>query len=187
MVSINAHKIHGPKGVGALYMREGIKIDALLHGGDHERKIRPGTENLAGIAGFAKAAEITTPEDIERMKNLRDYFIKRVLEEIPKSRLNGHPEKRLCNNINITFKFIEGESMLMLLDRAGIAVSTGSACSSRALEPSHVLTAIGLPPEDAHGSLRISISKYTSVEDLDYTIENLKKIVERLRNLSPFK
>jgi cysteine desulfurase len=187
LVSINAHKIYGPKGVGALYIREGVKVDALLHGGGHERKLRAGTENLPGIAGFGKAAEITTSEDIERMKDLRDYLIKKILNEIPNSRLNGHPQKRLCNNANFTFKFIEGESMLMLLDQAGISVSTGSACSSRALEPSHVLLATGMLPEESHGSLRLSLSKYNTLEEMDYTVENLKKIVKRLRELSPFK
>ncbi len=187
MVTINAHKIYGPKGVGALYVRGGVKIEPLLHGGGHERNLRSGTENVAGIVGFAKASEIITKQSIERMRNLRDYLSKRVLEEIPKSRLNGHPTKRLCNNANFAFRNIEGESMLMLLDNAGIAVSTGSACSSRSLEPSHVLTAIGLPPEESHGSLRISLGIYNTEEEIDYTIENLKKIVGRLRNLSPFK
>lgn len=186
-VSINSHKIYGPKGVGALYIREGVKVDALLHGGGHERKLRAGTENIPGIVGFAKASDITTQKDIEKMKELRDYLIKRIINEIPDSRLNGHPQKRLCNNANFTFKFIEGESMLMLLDRAGICVSTGSACSSRALEPSHVLLAMGMLPEESHGSLRLSLSKYNTHEEMDYTVENLKKIVKRLRELSPFK
>ncbi len=186
-VSINSHKIYGPKGAGALYIREGVKVDALLHGGGHERKIRAGTENIPGIVGFAKASDITTPEDIQKMEEMRDYLIKRVINEIPDSRLNGHPEKRLCNNANFTFKFIEGESMLMLLDQAGISVSTGSACSSRALEPSHVLLAAGMLPEESHGSLRLSLSKYNTLEEMDYTVENLKKIVKRLRELSPFK
>lgn len=187
LITINSHKIYGPKGVGALYIKEGTKIDSLIHGGGHEHGRRSGTENVSGIVGFAKASEITTLEDIENMKKLRDYLIKRIINEIPNSKLNGHPEKRLCNNANFTFKFIEGESMLMLLDMVGIAVSTGSACSSGSLEPSHVLSAIGLPPEDAHGSLRITLGKYNTPEEMDYTIANLKKIVERLRELSPFK
>ncbi len=187
MVTINAHKIYGPKGVGALYVRGGVKIEPLLNGGGHERNLRSGTENVAGIVGFAKASEIITKQSIERMRNLRDYLSRRVLEEIPKSRLNGHPTKRLCNNANFAFRNIEGESMLMLLDNAGISVSTGSACSSRSLEPSHVLTAIGLPPEESHGSLRVTLGIYNTQEEIDYTIENLKKIVGRLRNLSPFK
>ncbi len=187
LVTINAHKIYGPKGVGALYVRGGVKIEPLLNGGGHERNLRSGTENVAGIVGFAKASEIITKQSIERMRNLREYLSGRVLEEIPKSRLNGHPTKRLCNNANFAFRNIEGESMLMLLDNAGISVSTGSACSSRSLEPSHVLTAIGLPPEESHGSLRITLGIYNTQEEIDWTIENLKKIVGRLRNLSPFK
>jgi len=187
LVTINAHKIYGPKGVGALYVRNGIKIEPLLHGGGHERNLRSGTENIPGIVGFAKASEIIDNHAREKMRNLRDYLIKRVLDEIPNSRLNGHPTKRLCNNANFSFRNVEGESLLMLLDNAGISVSTGSACSSRSLEPSHVLTAIGLPPEEAHGSLRISLGIYNTKEEIDYTVENLKKIVERLRNLSPFK
>jgi len=187
LVTINAHKIYGPKGVGALYVRNGVKIEPLLHGGGHEKNLRSGTYNTPGIVGFGKAVEIIKKSDIERMKNLRDYLIKRVLDEIPNSRLNGHPTKRLCNNANFSFKNVEGESLLMLLDNAGISVSTGSACSSRSLEPSHVLTAIGLLPEEAHGSLRISLGIYNTKEEIDYTVENLKKIVERLRNLSPFK
>lgn len=187
LVTINAHKIYGPKGVGALYIKEGIKIEPLLHGGGHEKNLRSGTENVPGIVGFAKATEIITKEKVEYMRNLRDYLIKRVLEEIPKSRLNGHPTKRLCNNANFAFKNVEGESLLMLLDNAGIAVSTGSACSSHSLKPSHVLTAIGLPPEESHGSLRISLGIYNTKEEIDYTVENLKKIVGRLRYLSPFK
>ncbi|ODS39703.1 cysteine desulfurase NifS [Candidatus Altiarchaeales archaeon WOR_SM1_SCG] len=187
MVTINSHKIYGPKGIGALYIREGVKVDPLIHGGGHERKLRAGTENIPGIVGFAKAAEITTPGDVEKMRELRDYLIKRIINEIPNSNLIGHPQKRLCNNANFTFKFIEGESMLMLLDQAGICVSTGSACSSHALKPSHVLLATGIPPEDAHGSLRLSPGKYNTLEEMDYTVVNLKKIVGRLRELSPFK
>ena len=187
LVTINAHKIYGPKGVGALYLRNGVKIEPLLHGGGHEKNLRSGTYNVPGIAGFAKASEIITKPSVERMRNLRDYLIKRILDEIPKSKLNGHPTKRLCNNVNFSFKNIEGESMLMLLDNAGIAVSTGSACSSHSLKPSHVLTAIGLPPEDAHGSLRISLGMDNTQKEIDYAIENLKKIVGRLRNLSPFR
>lgn len=187
LVTINAHKIYGPKGVGALYIREGVEIDSLLHGGGHERNFRSGTENVPGIVGFAKASEIITKEKVEYMKNLRDYLIKRVIEEIPKTKLNGHPIKRLCNNANFAFKNVEGESMLMLLDVAGISVSTASACASHSLEPSHVLTAIGLKPEDAHGSIRLSLGIYNTKEEIDYTIENLKRIVKRLRDLSPFK
>ncbi|MFN3527872.1 MAG: cysteine desulfurase family protein, partial [Candidatus Altarchaeaceae archaeon] len=187
LVTINAHKIYGPKGVGALYIKEGVEIDPLLHGGGHERNFRSGTENIPGIVGFAKAVEIMTKEKVEYMRNLRDYFIKRVIEEIPKTKLNGHPIKRLCNNAHFTFKNIEGESALMLLDMQGISVSTASACASHSLEISHVLKAIGLSPEDAHGSLRFSIGIYNTKEEIDYTVENLKKIVKRLRDLSPFK
>lgn len=187
LVTISSHKIYGPKGVGALYIKRGTNITSLLHGGEHERNLRSGTENIPGIVGFAKASEIITKERVEYMRNLRDHLIKRIMEEIPKTKLNGHPTKRLCNNANFTFKNVEGESMLLLLDAVGIAVSTGSACSSHFLEPSHVLTAIGLPPEDARGSLRLSLGIYNTIEEMDYVIENLKKIVGRLRDLSPFK
>lgn len=182
LVTINAHKIYGPKGIGALYVKEGVEIEPLLNGGGHERNLRSGTENVAGIVGFAKATEIITKESIERMRNLRDYLIKRVLEEIPDTQLNGHPTKRLCNNANFLFRNVDTEAMLILLDNAGISVSTGSACSSHSIEPSHVLTAIGLSPKEARGSLRITLGIYNTKEEIDYTIENLKKIVKKLRD-----
>ncbi len=185
LISMSAHKIHGPKGIGALYVKKGTRIHSFMKGGVHEFGLRPGTENIPGIAGFAKAVEISKKQDIDNMKNLRDFFIRKVLEEIPHTRLNGPKENRLCNNINISFNFIEGESLLMRLDSEGIAVSTGSACSSKSLDPSHVLLAIGLEHETAHGSIRFTLSKYSSKEELDYTIKRLKIIVKQLRDMSP--
>jgi len=185
MVSINSHKIHGPKGVGALYISEKVKITPLLHGGGQEHEIRGGTENVPGIVGFAKATEVISEKDIERMEKLRDKLISGVLKEIVDSKLNGHPKLRLCNIANFTFKDVEGESLLMRLDMHGIACSTGSACSSRSLKPSHVLLAIGLKLEEAHGSLRMSLSKYTTSEEISYTLEKLKNEVEELRKISP--
>ncbi len=189
LMTINSHKIYGPKGVGALYIREGVNIAPLLHGGGHERGKRSSTENVAGIVGFAKAAELGCAEmetEMARQRKLRDYMIEEVLK-IEDSWLNGHREKRLADNGNFCFRYIEGESLVLYLDRAGIAVSTGSACSSTSLEPSHVLLALGLKPEDAHGSIRVSMGRYTKREDIEYFLEVLPKTVERLREISPFK
>jgi cysteine desulfurase len=185
LVTINAHKIYGPKGVGALYIRKGIKIEPWLHGGGHEKGFRSGTENVPGIVGFAKATEVTTALDIEQMENLRAILIKGSLE-IPNSFLNGHPKLRLCNNANISFRFIEGESLVLRLDAKGIEASTGSACSSHSLEPSHVLLAMGLSPIDAHSSLRLTLGRNTTRDEIDYTLEVLNHEVENLRKISPF-
>jgi len=185
LASFSAHKIHGPKGIGSLYIKKGTKIHPLMHGGSQENSLRPGTENLPGIIGFAKAVEISKQENNKKMEKLRDYFIEKVEKEIPEVKLNGSRKQRLCNNINITFKYIEGEALLLRLDDKGISVSTGSACSSRELKPSHVLTAIGLKPAIAHGSIRFTLSKYTTKEELDYTLEHLKQAVKDLRKLSP--
>ncbi len=186
LMSISAHKIHGPKGVGALFIKKGIKLKPLLTGGEQESKIRAGTENLPGIAGFGKAAEIAQEKDAENMKQLRDLLIKGIEKNIPDTILNGpRDEKRLANNVNIAFKYVEGESLLYHLNDKGIAVSTGSACSSHSLSPSHVLIAIGLKPEEAHGSIRLTLSRYTTKEEIEYTIKNLKETVEELRRISP--
>lgn len=188
-ISISAHKFYGPKGVGATFIRKGTKIEPLLHGGGHEFGLRSSTENVPGIVGMAKAVELRKNEmksEEKKLKALRDYLIKNVLK-IKNSRLNGHSIKRLANNTNFSFDFIEGEALIMQLDSYGIAASTGSACSSSTLEPSHVLMAIGLKHEQAHGSLRLSLGKYTTKSDIAYTIKVLPKIVENLRKISPFK
>ncbi len=188
MLSASGHKINGPKGIGLLYIRKGVKIRSFIHGGAQERQRRAGTHNVPGIVGFGKAAELALANMDERIKyetELRDYLIKRVSSEIPYTRVNGDLEKRLPNNANFCFRFIEGESMLILLDQNGICGSSGSACTSGSLDPSHVLLAIGLPHEIAHGSLRLSLSEKTTREDIDFTIDELKKIIERLRNMSP--
>ena len=189
MLSLSAHKFHGPKGVGMLYVRNGIRIDNLIHGGGQERGKRAATENLAGIAGLTKALEIACEnldENIKIMTQKRDRLIKGVLDTIPYTRLNGpQGEGRLCNNANFSFRFIEGESILMMLDMYGIAASTGSACASGDLDPSHVLLAIGLPHEIAHGSLRLSIGEDTTDEEIEYVISSLPPIIERLRTMSP--
>ncbi len=184
LVTLNAHKIHGPKGVGALYIKDGISITPLLHGGGHERKKRSGTENISGIVGFGRAVEVAKKKDIENMTILRDKLIDGILK-IQNTRLNGPREKRLCNNINISFNNIEGESIGGYLENFGIATSTGSACASHSLETSHVLKAIGLPPLQANSSIRMSISKYTTEEEIDYLLNVLPKIVEKLRRMSP--
>jgi len=181
-LSFSSHKIHGPKGVGALYMRKGLKVKRLFFGGHQERNLRAGTENVPGIHGFGLAVKEKQP--ITQIKKLRDNLIKRILEEISDTFLNGSKD-RLCNNANITFKFVEGEALLMHLDMKGISVSTGSACSSRSLEPSHVLLALGLKHEEAHGSIRFTLSKYTTENEIDYTVDELKKIVKKLREISP--
>ncbi|MFH1511008.1 MAG: cysteine desulfurase family protein [Candidatus Woesearchaeota archaeon] len=183
MLSATAHKIHGPKGIGILYVRKGVKLHRLMDGGSHEFKLRAGTQNVAGAAGFAKAVEIIKKEDIDGMTKLRDRLISELLK-IDCTRLNGSTN-RLCNNANITFEFIEGEAMLMMLNDKGIAVSTGSACTSKSLAPSHVLTAIGLSPELCHGSIRFTLSKYTTQEEIDYTIKAVKDVVAKLREYSP--
>lgn len=188
MLSASAHKFHGPKGVGFLYIRKGVKIRSFIHGGAQERKRRAGTENVPGIAGMGKAVEIAMAqmEDTKKKETmLRDYLIKRVMEEVPYTRLNGHPTERLSNNANFAFQFIEGESLLIMLDMDGICGSSGSACTSGSLDPSHVLLAIGLPHEIAHGSLRLTLSEETTKDDIDFTVESVKKIVERLRSMSP--
>lgn len=188
MLSSSAHKINGPKGIGFLYIRKGVKIRSFVHGGAQERKRRAGTENVPGIVGYGKAAQMaveTMKERTAKEIELRDYLIGRILQEVPYCKLNGDPLKRLPNNANISFRFIEGESLLIMLDMEGIAASSGSACTSGSLDPSHVLLAIGLPHEIAHGSLRLTLGIDTTKEDLDYTVESIKKIVERLRNMSP--
>lgn len=188
MLSVSGHKINGPKGIGFLYIRTGVKIRSFIHGGGQERARRAGTENVPGIVGLAKAAQLAIDTMEERTKKevqLRDYLIDRLLTEIPYSRLNGHREKRLPNNVNVSFQFIEGESMLIMLDMKGVCASSGSACTSGSLDPSHVLLAIGLPHEIAHGSLRLTLGEENTEEEMDYVVDNIKQIVERLRAMSP--
>lgn len=188
MLSASAHKLFGPKGIGLLYIRSGIKIRSFVHGGAQERKRRAGTENVPGIVGFGKAVEREINSMEERTKKeaeLRDYLIDRILNEVPYTRLNGHRRNRLPNNANFGFQFVEGESLLIMLDMEGICGSSGSACTSGSLDPSHVLLAIGLPHEIAHGSLRLTLSDQTTKEDIDFVIETVKKIVDKLRNMSP--
>ena len=188
MLSTSAHKLNGPKGIGFLYIRKGIKIRSFVHGGAQERKRRAGTENVPGIVGFGKAVELAAANMEERTKKeaeLRDYMIERVLKEVPFTRVNGHRKNRLPNNINFCFQFIEGESLLIMLDMKGICGSSGSACTSGSLDPSHVLLAIGLPHEIAHGSLRLTLGADTTKEDIDYTIDAIKEIVAQLREMSP--
>jgi len=186
LLSINSHKIYGPKGVGGLFVRQGVKIDPLLHGGGHEFGLRSGTENVAGIMGFAKAADIIREKHVEHMAKLRDMLIEGTLE-IGDCWLNGPRHERLCNNAHFSFKYIEGESLIIHLDLRGIATSTGSACSSKSLEPSHVLTAIGLRPEESHGSIRFSLGKDNAKDEIEYTLHVLRESVETLRKISPFK
>lgn len=188
MLSASGHKINGPKGIGIMYIRKGVKIRSFIHGGAQERKRRAGTHNVPGIVGFGKAIEIAMRDLDARMKyetELRDHLISRVENEIPYVKVNGHRTDRLPNNANFCFRFIEGESLLMLLDQKGICGSSGSACTSGSLDPSHVLLAIGLPHEIAHGSLRLTLSEKTTKEDIDFTVDELKKIIERLRSMSP--
>ena len=188
LMTLSAHKLYGPKGVGALYCSKNVKLKPFIHGGAQERNKRAGTENVAGIVGFGKAIEIATSEMDEQilwLSSIRDRIITEVLEKIPNSRLNGHPAKRLPGNVNISFEFIEGESLLLLLDMAGICASSGSACTSGSLDPSHVLLAIGLPHEKAHGSLRVSLGKFNTEAEADAFLEVLPPLVERLRQMSP--
>ena len=188
MLSASGHKLNGPKGIGFLYIKKGLKLRSLIHGGGQERKRRAGTENVPGIVGFGKAVELAVAgmdAKIQKETELRDYLIDRVLAEIPYVRLNGHRTLRLPNNANFSFQFIEGESLLIMLDMKGICASSGSACTSGSLDPSHVLLAIGLPHEIAHGSLRLTLSEETTKEEIDFTIDQLKAIVENLRNMSP--
>ena len=188
MLSVSGHKFNGPKGIGFLYIRTGVKIGSFIHGGAQERKRRAGTLNVPGIVGIKKATEIardTLKERSEYETKLRDYAIDRFLNEIPFTRLNGDRKKRLPNNMNFCFRFIEGESMLILLDQKGVCASSGSACTSGSLDPSHVLLAIGLPHEIAHGSIRLTISEENTKEEIDFVIDNLKQIIERLRAMSP--
>ena len=188
MLSASGHKLNGPKGIGFLYIRKGLKLRSFIHGGAQERKRRAGTENVSGIIGLGKAVEIafdTMEERTSKEREVRDYAIDRILAEVPYCRLNGDRRKRLPNNINISFQFIEGESLLIMLDMAGICASSGSACTSGSLDPSHVLLAIGLPHEIAHGSLRMTLGEETTKEDMDYVIDKLKEIVDKLRSMSP--
>ena len=188
LMSISSHKIYGPKGVGALYIRKGIKIQNIIEGGAQERNRRAGTENVVGIVGFAKAAELADAgleEHIKRLSALRDRLANGIIESIDYSRYNGHPTERHPGNVSICFEFIEGEALLLSLNAKGISGSSGSACTSGSLDPSHVLLAIGLPHEIAHGSLRLSIGDFTTEEDVDYAIEALKEIVHKLRMMSP--
>ena len=188
MLSASAHKLNGPKGIGFLYIRKGLKTRSFIHGGAQERSRRAGTENVPGIVGLGAASarafsrmEEKTKKEIE----LRDYLIRRIEEEVPYCRLNGDRTRRLPNNVNFSFRFVEGESLLIMLDMRGICASSGSACTSGSLDPSHVLLAIGLPHEIAHGSLRLTLSEENTKEELDTTVEAIKEIVARLRDMSP--
>ena len=188
MLSSSGHKLNGPKGIGFLYIRKGVKIRSFVHGGAQERKRRAGTENVPGIVGYGVAADRavrTMKERTDKEIQVRDHFIERILKEIPYVKLNGDRTKRLPNNVNVSFQFIEGESMLLMLDNYGICASSGSACTSGSLDPSHVLLAIGLPHEIAHGSLRMTLSEETTMEDADFVVDKLKEIVAYLRSMSP--
>ena len=188
MLSASGHKINGPKGIGFLYIRTGIKSRSFVHGGGQERKRRAGTENVPGIVGFGKAVELAISEMDERIQketDLREYLMNRVMDEIPYTRINGHRKNRLSNNVNFAFQFIEGESLLIMLEMKGICGSSGSACTSGSLDPSHVLLAIGLPHEIAHGSLRLTLDQVNTREEMDYVVESMKEIVDKLRSMSP--
>lgn len=188
MLSASAHKLNGPKGIGFLYIKKGVKIRSYIHGGGQERQRRAGTENVPGIVGFGKAAElalVTMQERAEKETNLKNLLIKRITQEVPFVRVNGDKTRRLPNNVNISFQFIEGESLLIMLDMKNICASSGSACTSGSLDPSHVLLAIGLPHEIAHGSLRLTVSDENTEEEINYTVDRIKEIVEKLRNMSP--
>ncbi len=188
MLSVSAHKFHGPKGVGVLYIRKGVRIPSLIIGGGQEKKRRAGTENVPGIVGLATALKLANAhmqENAERVGALRDKLIRGISERIPDVKLNGHPTKRLPNNVNFSIRYIEGESILLMLDINGIAASSGSACTSGSLDPSHVLLAMGLPHEVAHGSLRLTLSEFTTEDEIDYVLDLLPQIVQRLRDMSP--
>ena len=188
MLSVSAHKIHGPKGVGALYIRKGSKIDNFIDGGAQEFGRRATTENVPGIVGMACATKLmlkTMDKDVEREIHLRDYCINRILSEVPYCKLNGGLENRLANNVNISFEFIEGEGMLLQMSANGICVSSGSACTSGSLDPSHVLLAIGLPHEIAHGSMRLTLDKDTTKQDIDFACDTISKVIKNLREMSP--
>lgn len=188
LLSLSAHKINGPKGVGVLYIRRGLKIANLIHGGAQERGRRAGTENVAGIVGLGKAMELAYTnfeEKIAKISGLRDKLIEGILSKVSHARLNGHATERLSNNVNISFEFVEGESLLLLLDMNGVAASSGSACTSGSLDPSHVLLAIGLPHEKAHGSIRMTMADTTTEEEVDFVLEKLPQIVQRMRDMSP--
>ena len=188
MLSASAHKLQGPKGIGFLYIRKGVKIRSFIHGGAQERKRRAGTENVPGIVGFGKAAEnafATMEERTQKERQLRDYLMEKVMEKVPFTRINGSRAERLSNNVNFAFQFIEGESLLIKLDMAGICGSSGSACTSGSLDPSHVLLTIGLPHEIAHGSLRLTLSDENTMEEMDYVADQIREIVEYLRGMSP--
>ena len=188
LITVSSHKIHGPKGVGALYVRKGTNIDRIAHGGDHEFKLRAGTENVPGIIGFAKAVKLTSDSDCRKIAKLRDIMIDRIHKEIHDVKLNGPKgDKRLCNNVNISFANVEGESLGSYLDVNGICTSTGSACTSHSLKPSHVLVAIGLPADLANGTLRMTLSRFTTEEEVNYTVDMLKKYTAKLRKISPLK
>ena len=188
MLSISAHKVYGPKGIGALYIKKGVRVEPILHGGGHEKGLRPGTENVSGIVGLGKACELAKKnllDDAKYITNLRDRLIDGILDSVEQSYLDGHRTKRLPNNVNLRFTGIEGESMVLHLDSKGVAASTGSACSSKSLEPSHVLIALGLEHVEAHGSLRLTLGKENTKEEVDYVITAVKEVVETLRKLSP--
>ncbi len=190
LLALSAHKFGGPKGVGALYVRKGTRIGTFMDGGAQERGRRAGTENVPGIVGLGRAIELAVgemPQSALRLAAMRDRLIRGILDAIPDSRLNGHPTERLANNVNVGFRYIEGESILLMLDALGIAASTGSACTSASLEPSHVLTSCGLPPEHAHGSLRLTLGHRNTEEDVDYILEVLPGVIERLRAISPLR
>lgn len=188
LLSLSAHKFYGPKGVGALFLRDGVRLEKLIHGGAQERGLRAGTENVAGIVGMAKALELALAEleeTLPKITNLRDYLVSRLLSEFSQVHLNGHPTRRLPGNVNLSFRFVEGESILLNLDLKGIAASSGSACASASLDPSHVLLAMGINQEMAHSSLRLSIGKENTREELDYLLDALAEIINRLRGMSP--
>lgn len=188
LLTLSGHKLYGPKGIGALYTKRGVRLVPLIHGGHHERNRRGGTENVAGIVGLGKAAEVAQRDmdkEIAHLKKLRDRIEKGLTEKVPHVRVNGHPDKRLPNTVNISFEYVEGESLLLNLDMKGVAASSGSACTSGSLEPSHVLVSMGVPMETAHGSVRFSLGKSNTVEEIDYLLEIMPPIVERMRSMSP--
>jgi cysteine desulfurase len=185
MASVSSHKIHGPKGIGALYVRTGVKIKKLMYGGKHEFNLRPGTENVAGAIGFAEAVKQMNDSDVKRVEGLRDKLIKGISESIERVKLNGPRENKLCNNVNFSYLGLEGETISTYLSMKGVATSTGSACASASLEPSHVLIAMGMKHEDAHGSIRMTLSKFTTEEEIDYILKVLPDIIKKSRRISP--